>query len=73
MTLYLGRAANSPEEVAKAKEALTKARKDLADFHREWPAQNPLPPWSEDDGRGDEAHPDSSWVSDFNRGQRGET
>ena len=27
----------------------------------------------EDDGRADEARPDSGWVEGFNRGQRGET
>lgn len=66
MTNYLGRAANSPEEVAKAKEDwrlyMRQLRLEAGGVYSE-----------EDDGRGDEAHPDSCWVDGWNRGQRGET
>ena len=51
---------------------LADAIEAVAQFKRDWPAHDPLPPWSEDDGRCDEAPPDSGWVKQFNAEQRGE-
>ena len=66
MTLYLGRAANSPEEVEKAKEQwrlyMRQLRLEARGVYSE-----------EDGGECDNEHPDSGWVEGWNRGQRGET
>lgn len=55
-----------------AETVIADAKEELAEFQRSWPAGRD-PRRDEDDGRGDEDHPDSGWVAAFNREQQGES
>lgn len=68
MTNYKGRADNDPIAIAKAREAVRGSTRPQYARNAERDASR-----DEDEGRGDEAHPDSGWVEGWNRGQRGET
>ena len=65
MTNYKGRADNDPIAIAKAREAVRGSTRPQYARNAERDASR-----DEDDGRGDEAHPDSSWVDGFNASQR---
>lgn len=68
MTNYLGSVDNDPVAIAKAREAVRGSTRPQYARNAERDASR-----DEDEGRGDEAHPDSGWVEGWNRGQRGET
>ena len=68
MTNYLGNVDNDPIAIAKAREAVRGSTRPQYARNAERDASR-----DEDEGRGDEAHPDSGWVEGWNRGQRGET
>lgn len=68
MTNYLGSVDNDPIAIAKAREAVRGSTRPQYARNAERDASR-----DEDEGRGDEAHPDSGWCESFNRGQRGET
>ena len=68
MTNYLGSVDNDPVAIAKAREAVRGSTRPQYARNAERDASR-----DEDEGRGDEVHPDSSWVEGWNRGQRGES
>lgn len=67
MTNYKGRADNDPIALAKAREAVRGSTRPQYARNAERDASR-----DEDNGECDNAHPDSSWVEGWNRGQRGE-